>query len=216
MNTLVNFQLIILSILPWVHLIKGISTPRPRCFDSTVPTMGLCWALYQCPHDQMTSLFVISKENIGNPVSKVAASSTPGHMVMVRNRSCLRYMQPQHRKAKSMFGTECCLKSGTTQIADEEEWGLSDRWNQLYLSCVDTFCRKSWLYPLCNGAAARALFRCSAQGVCQPNPWASFCHERYQSSVNCQELGSGQQERQAILYANTRTLPRWPRRGVRL
>ena len=124
-------------------------------------------ALYD-PNDQ--SVRKSQKEIVGNPVSKAAASSTRDHMVMVEQIlsmvSCTTIAQ---ESLMSMFQVRMSPSNQGLLRLPMRRMGLPDRWNQLYLlCCIHASCRKSWLYPLCNGATARALFRCSAWEFANP------------------------------------------------
>ncbi len=173
----------------WAHLDKGFTTQMLRAFtaianDGVMLEPKFISAFYI----QMTSLSVSLKSGI-----KAAASSTRTHG-HGRNRSCLRYhVQPQHRKAEChQIGRMSPWKSGTARMVDVKNVRLPDRWNQLYLlCCVNASCRKSWPYPLCDGAIhiMFSLRGLPTQSLSELLPW-----KNPQSSVNCGELRSGQQD----------------------
>ncbi len=132
---------------------------------------------------------------------------------MVGNRSCsLHHVIHSTGANVNVPGQNVALKSGTAQIAGMKNGGyLTGETNYIFSLCRCILQKILTLSSMCNGATARALFGCSAWGVCQPNFWASFCHERSpQSSVNCQELGSVSKTTSHAMPATQGLTPRWP------
>ena len=64
----------------------------------------------------------------------------------------------QYRKTKCQCSDRMSLWNQGQLDCWWEEWGYLTGETNYIFCCVDASCRKSWLYPLCDGATARALF----------------------------------------------------------